>query len=262
LHSVRFAEKEPPIQWDVPAGWTAATSPPGRFATFQLGSGNEALEVRVSALGRQAGALLANVNRWRREDLKLGPMSESDLGKVVKEVKVGGVAAKLVDLTNAGMDDSAEESAARPGMKYDKPDGWRQVPPNRGFGEIIAFQVGEGDRTAKVTLSSAGGSLLANVNRWRSMQLGLPAVDEAAMEKDLHEFDLGGFPARYADLEGRPPAGGQRERILAILIPQGQEGWVIFKMKGPADLVGQQKAAFEAFVKSVRKDEATGGNDG
>jgi hypothetical protein len=35
--------------------------------------------------------------------------------------------------------------------------------------------------------------------------------------------------------------------------------WFI-KMRGPADLVGRQLAAFEAFLKSVRFDGGTGAN--
>jgi len=50
-------------------------------------------------------------------------------------------------------------------------------------------------------------------------------------------------------LTGPESAGGSR--ILAVMVSRGDISW-FFKMRGPADLVGREKAAFEAFIGSVR----------
>ncbi len=62
-------------------------------------------------------------------------------------------------------------------------------------------------------------------------------------------MNVGGSPGQYVDLTGPESAGGLR--ILAVMVPREKTTW-FFKMRGPADLVGRQKSAFEAFVGSVR----------
>ena len=60
------------------------------------------------------------------------------------------------------------------------------------------------------------------------------------------------------DLTG-PAQSGISQRMLGVGLPHGGATW-FFKMTGPADLVGKQKAAFEAFVKSVKFDGGKGAN--
>ena len=47
-------------------------------------------------------------------------------------------------------------------------------------------------------------------------------------------------------MNGRDP-----ERMLAVAVTQPDSTWY-FKILGPADLIGRQKPAFEAFMSSVR----------
>jgi hypothetical protein len=56
--------------------------------------------------------------------------------------------------------------------------------------------------------------------------------------------------ARYADVDN-PKAATADNRILGVILPLRDQTW-FFKMTGPHDLVGQHKAAFESFVKSVK----------
>jgi hypothetical protein len=130
------------------------------------------------------------------------------------------------------------------------PESWKEIPPSRAAGEFQAFQVVDGDKTAKVTISSLGGSLLDNINRWRHLQLGLDPIDQEQLQKDRREIDVDGAPGYYADLTGESPQRG-RQRILGVIAERGGRQW-FFKMMGAPDLVEKQKPAFEAFVKSVR----------
>jgi hypothetical protein len=139
------------------------------------------------------------------------------------------------------------------------PESWKETAPNRAVGELQAFQVEDGEKTAKVTISVAGGSLLDNINRWRQLQLGLEPVNEEQLQKDRREIKVDGAPAYYADLTGDSPRKG-RQRILGVIAERDGEKW-FFKMMGHPDLVEMQKPAFEAFVKSVRFG-GTGANDG
>ena len=69
-------------------------------------------------------------------------------------------------------------------------------------------------------------------------------------------MNVDGLSGHYADLTGPESAGGSR--ILAVMVPRGDMTW-FFKMRGPADLVGREKAAFEAFIGSVRFAGEEGG---
>ena len=101
---------------------------------------------------------------------------------------------------------------------------------------------------AEVTITPAGGNLADNVNRWRG-QVGLNPVSEEQIRQDLRSIDVDGSTGQYVDLTGPESAGGLR--ILAVRVPHGDTTW-FFKMTGPADVVGRHKAAFEAFLGTVR----------
>ncbi|MBM3831978.1 MAG: hypothetical protein FJ403_01640 [Verrucomicrobia bacterium] len=84
--------------WEVPSGWTA--QPPtsmllARFAITGLQAAKA--EVTVSSFPGDVGGLLANVNRWRGQ-LNLGPITESELGKLTSPIDLGGTKATLVEL--------------------------------------------------------------------------------------------------------------------------------------------------------------------
>lgn len=265
IQSVRFTKKgAPPVTWTVPQGWQREAGGGIRFATFRFGAKEKPLELIVTSLGREAGTKLANVNRWR-DQLGLQPVDEVELSKQLREIDVEGVKVTMVDLTgimavkakmNAPFtnrrppvrekENKEPEPAALP-LTYQTPPGWKEVPANDGI-SMAVFQIADGDREARVTISAAGGTATANVNRWRT-QVGLEPVSDAQIQKDLRPLDVGGSQGQYVDLIGPESAGGLR--ILVVMVPRDDWTW-FFKMRGPTDFVGHQKSAFEAFVGSVR----------
>jgi hypothetical protein len=146
--------------------------------------------------------------------------------------------------------DDARQGAVG-GVKYTLPEGWRKArakPPT-----LAAFLVTEGDKQGEVTISAFGGpagGLLANVNRWRG-QVGLPEIDEVQLEKDK---DLKKITVDNTDAHFITIAGQKGESILGALVPRANQTW-FFKMKGPADLIDKQKAAFDNFLASVQFDK-------
>src|SRR5229473_2881273 len=75
---------------------------------------------------------------------------------------------------------------------FKKPDGWKINKPV----EMArwAFQVGDGDQTAIVTvtpLPAESGSILQNVNRWRVKQLLLPPINKAQLDAGVTTLDAG-----------------------------------------------------------------------
>src|SRR5262249_3703421 len=205
------------------------------------------------------------------------PVTEDQLGRVAKELKVDGATGTLVDLTGPGAAKSAMKAppqpkerprapapapAAESSLKYTRPAGGVEAPDLAGglIRRAAGFRVTDGGKSAEITVTPLGGDaggLLPNVNRWRG-QIKLGPIDEGQLRQDVRTVEVAGKPASYLDLLG--PEGVGRERMLVVVVPRGGQTW-LFKMRGPADLVARQQAAFEAFMKSVKFDGGTGAAD-
>src|SRR5262249_21332550 len=138
-------------------------------------------------------------------------------------------------------------------FRYTRPDGWEVQPPDvkKGVPRPLVLRVTEGGQEAELSalsLPGNGGGGFANVVRWRR-QLGLPPATEAEVRKDVRTLRVAGAEASYVDLVG--PGPGTPQRTLGSMLRHGGETW-FFTLKGPAELVGKQQAAFEAFVPSIR----------
>jgi hypothetical protein len=267
IQSVRFTKKgDPPITWTAPEGWQREAPSALRVATFRFGSKDNPLELSVTPLGREAGSLLDNVNRWRGQ-LGLNKIDEAELNKMVREMVVDGVKAMVVDLTGTGsakgrmnapfakghppiqdrQRENRQEVAAALPLTFRAPLEWKERSQRGGI-SLATWEITDGNRIAEVTITPAGGNLADNVNRWRG-QVGLDPVSEEQIRQNMRSIDVAGSPGQYVDLTGPESAGGLR--ILAVRVPHGDTTW-FFKMKGPADVVGRHKAAFEAFLGTVR----------
>ncbi len=269
LNSLTFAAGDKPT-WKLPAGWEEKPGDEMRFATLVLGPAKDPLELTVTKLGRDPAensdrAVLDNVNRWRRQ-MGLMAIEADRLAETAPPRDLHGVTARVVDMVGpkpgktgrGGMGMPPARPAPRPkappaeepGLHYTKPAGWKE-PAEKKPARIAEFVVEDGGRTAEVTVTAfpgAVGGLVANVNRWRG-QVGLPEASEAEVRRSVTPLAVGGNDSSFVDLS----SPDDRQRMLVVLVPRGERTW-FFKMMGPADLVGRQKAAFEAFVKSVRFD--------
>jgi hypothetical protein len=251
VKSVRIpGEGNEPIGWTAPADWRTGTNKDAmRYATFRVGP--EALELIISSLPGRGGEVIDNVNRWRGQ-LKLPPMAAAELPTVTKTIDVNGIKATLVDLTGPSLSARPRPSSPAPAaavkpLTYDVPPGWTELPVQPGGFRVAAFRVTQGSHSADVTVipfPGPAGGLVLNVNRWRK-ELDVPDVTEDQIKKDAKSIDAGGVTGTYVDLSGKG------ERTLGVILPRSDRTWFI-KFRGPAALVGQQQANFEAFVRSVR----------
>lgn len=266
VQSIQFTSMgKEPVNWKLPEGWRQEEGDGKfRYATIRLGPPEKGMELTVIPLPRDTDDwLLKNVNRWR-DQIGLAPIRESELSETTKKAKIDGKDATLVDLLGrkprSKMPPMAlarpeppkarpvePDGAAKP--SYELPPGWRPLRPkvNAFVRQLLSFEVGEGDKIAKITATPARGDLLSNVNRWRREDLGLPATTEADMKRDLKELKLAGVPAYYVDLHS-PQAG---QRILGVIVPMPEDS-LFFKMIGPADLVSEQQRNFDGFIRSFR----------
>lgn len=107
---------------------------------------------------------------------------------------------------------------------------------------------GEADFSIIAFPGDAGG-LLENLNRWRN-QLALPPLSEAEVQGMLEHVDgAGGMHFHVVDFTGT--ADGHATRILGAVLSHGGESW-FFKVMGPATTVEAERAAFLAFLDTVK----------
>ena len=131
---------------------------------------------------------------------------------------------------------SAEPTAKNPAA----PATWKQVPP--GPMQEAKFVVGEGKAT--VTLSTAGGGLLPNVNRWRG-QIELPPVTEKDLETLAVPLDLTDAKGTLVDMRG------PSQRLVVAIVPRGDKTWY-FKLMGEDSTVGAEKNALIEFARASK----------
>jgi hypothetical protein len=141
---------------------------------------------------------------------------------------------------------SAPTGSAASDLKFDAPSEWSPGKPN-AF-SLAAFKVADGDKQVEITVSTAGGDLLANVNRWRG-QVKLPPIDAAGLVKAAKKIDTLGSTGDYVEIVG--PEAANRETILGVQAEAGGRTWFV-KLKGDAELAQREKPRFETFVKSLK----------
>jgi hypothetical protein len=260
VKSIKFGE-QPAVKWTVPDGWQEeGGGNEFRFATLKTGPDPKMLEVTVVALPVGGGDLLANVNRWRGQ-LSLPEAEAEELGDMTKPMEIDGRKGTLVDLVgkfaNKPKMPMAKPPAAKPRdvpepagkkMTYELPPGWAKAKPkNVMINE--QFEAVDGADKVEVTivvLPEGAGGELANVHRWRD-QIKLPRVENAEVLKSLVKLQVKTGPAAFVDLDN-PKAPGDN-RILGVIVPAPGATYFL-KMMGPSDILGRQKARFEAFAKS------------
>jgi hypothetical protein len=266
LRSVKFPAGGAEIDWDLPPGWSREAGGPGRFATLRIRDDKAPdLAATVVKLGPNACSLLDNVNRWRGQ-VGLGPIEEAGLKEAVRELKTDAGTVQFVDVTGPGAPKgggmgmvppggglpplpATPAAPATPDLKFDLPGGWAEGPPKQFA--LKSFVVGSGQRTATVTVSPLGGpagGVGLNVNRWRG-QVGLPPQGEAELLTEARQVPVAGAKGLLYDFTS--PAGQPPRRIVGVIRPAEGQTW-FFKMDGPPDLVGEQLAAFESFLKSLQ----------
>jgi hypothetical protein len=85
--------------WQIPASWKEVPPPQMLLAKFVMPDAKQIrAEVTVSVFPGDAGGVLPNVNRWRRQ-LKLEPIQDGGLGQVSKPLDVPGRKGILVEFS-------------------------------------------------------------------------------------------------------------------------------------------------------------------
>lgn len=265
VKSIKFNEKGP--DWGLPEGWEERPGSEMRFATIEIATDGKPLELSVIPLptgeGDLAAYLLSNVNRWRGQ-LGLDPLKEDEFAeRVVKfdlndgpvwlasfEGRMSGQPMGSPPVANKGPPrETPGPSRARSDLPFEAeiPAGW--TTGKAGMMQLAVYEVRDGSRQAAISVSTAGGDLAANVNRWRG-QVQLAPLDPAEVEKEMRPIKIGDLTGTWIEAVG-PAEAQPRETILGVVVEAQGKQWFI-KFKGDAELAEHEKPQFEKFVQSFR----------
>ncbi len=282
VESIKFDGGQP--SWTLPATWrTSPTANANRYATLLLDESSPPLELAIGKLpGEQS--VSDNVNRWRGQ-VQLPPLIAAAADESAETLTTPAGPARWVDLSgmysaSAGMPPFAGGGpmGGRPGMgsttslpadhppvgatspagpatpaadlpiRFQAPADWQTTAPPQF--SIAAFTAQQDGRQAVITISSAAGDLLTNVNRWRQ-QIQLGPIDQDALDGAATKLKVDGRDAIYVELIGQASPQGQ-QAVYGIVIPDSQGPSWFVKMRGDAAVAFRERERFLNFVASFK----------
>jgi hypothetical protein len=280
-----------PAGWTEQAGGSAM-----RAATILVPHEDKKFEITVSSLplnGDWNDYLKVNVDRWMGQ-LQQPPLTAATIEKLAHKVPTAHGDATRLELVGtmkkdpmgaglAGMPaghppisertpEEPAEAAANPSaekqpdgpvidekLTFNAPASWDAQPLGGGmFPREASFNIESdgGKANLGVTKFPASGGMAdlgSNVTRWAA-EVGITNLKEADLAKVARKISLDGDPALQLEFLSpagvRPPIG-----TLVAMTQRGNQMW-FFKLFGDKATVETQRDAFDAFLKSVRFDEA------
>jgi hypothetical protein len=169
----------------------------------------------------------------------------------------------MADVQSAiGQEAGGKTVAAETVSVFDK--GKMKVPPafkRTKPGPIVQheFKVGEGEKTARLTMMGASGGIEPNIKRWKGQFSG---GDEAAQKTekmkagpwDIYLVDLNGSFAER--MGGGPFAGGKMVQrkgyaMAGAILAEPECRLYFVKMVGPEEVVKANREKFVEMIKSI-----------
>jgi len=145
---------------------------------------------------------------------------------------------------HAGMAAASAPAAAETGSdnlpKWTVPPDWSQTAP----GTMVLARYNVAGGKAQVTVSTAGGDLLTNVNRWRG-QIQLAPIAANQLPEVTSELAVNSGKATVVDLTG------SEQRMVAVIVPRPGQSW-FYKLLGETAAVAAAKDAFLQFAQSAQ----------
>jgi hypothetical protein len=188
--------------------------------------------------------VLATFSGCRREEVRTYATAKEQAPAITPAPK------SLASDPDAMMRSTPVTTASGPGLSWTAPAHWNEggERPMRKATFVITAEDGTTAELAVTAFPGDVGGNLANVNRWRQ-QLGVGPVSEAELARLLQHVHVGDFHIDVAELTG--PGSPPAKRVLGAIVPYQGSTW-FFKLDGPDALVSREKAAFFAFLQTLR----------
>lgn len=136
------------------------------------------------------------------------------------------------------------------------PAGWPQMPPNSSFvvAEFALPRAEGDDEDGRLTISTAGGTVEANIDRWKGQ------FAAQAQQATQEEIDVAGLKVTLVDLSGNfndqrgpfaPAVERTGYRMIAAIVPvEGQLHFI--KATGPEKTIAAHADKIHEFIRTVR----------
>ncbi len=141
-------------------------------------------------------------------------------------------------------DDAGSQDRGLP--SWEVPKTWKEKAPGPML--LASFSIENAGSGGEITVSAFPGDvggLLANINRWRTKNLGLPDTSEGELPKLLVDLELPSGKAILVNM------ANNSSRLLAVIQKNGGKTW-FYKLLAAEKIVATEKETFMEFVKSVR----------
>jgi hypothetical protein len=279
VNSLRFESGRP--KWKLSEGWSEKLL--GGITYAELTKEEDSLRATVTELpviGEWRELVKRNINRWRGQ-LALDPQDdweeiETELQEVAS-LSEGENKAYYVSLRGTGSGQMggsqgpfqqspamrpqsstpqsstpptslATPPSAKPDLNYEQPDDWAPQDVSSSPMRLAAFDIGQGETAAELTVIPASGAIEGNLAIWFS-QIGLKASEDdlAKVVDEAVEVRVQEVEAKIYDL----PMGENEQSILVADIPWRDDESLFVKLKGEAGLLKEQREAFISFVESI-----------
>jgi hypothetical protein len=143
-------------------------------------------------------------------------------------------------------------------ITFTAPEGWQRKAPQSTFIQAeFALPKAEGDDAdGRLTVSSAGGSIEANIERWKGQ---FTKLENSHQEK----FEVAGVAATLVHLSGEfndqrgpfaPAVSRPDYQMIAAIIPLGEQPFFV-KATGPQKTLEAHAEAIKQFVTSAKRGE-------
>jgi hypothetical protein len=148
------------------------------------------------------------------------------------------------------MASTAVPTASGDALTWTAPAHWKPKSASamrKGSYAVSGADGTEADLSITAFPGEVGGNL-ANINRWRG-QLELGPISDADLGSVITHLDIGDLHVdvvEFANPQSNPP-----QRMIGAIVPYAGATW-FFKLTGPDALVAQEKAAFLAFLNTIK----------
>lgn len=141
---------------------------------------------------------------------------------------------------------------------------WKKVTPRSNVVEVeFAIPKAEGDDTdGRLTIMGSGGTVEANIARWKGQFLATPDNDPEETAK-VEKLEVNGLTIHIVDISGTyldsmgGPVGPKTERegyrMLGAIIETEESGLYFVKFYGPQKTVSENEEHFRKLIKSVKE---------
>ena len=156
-------------------------------------------------------------------------------------------------------------SVARGSIQFAASGTWKSVPPRSNMLEAeLKIPRVEGDsEDGRLTIMGAGGSIQANIDRWKSQFVqpdGSDTADKTKQEnktisgQTVHLVDITGtfMDSVGGPFSGKPKVKRENYRMLAAIIQTDANGNYFVKFYGPKATIDKNADHFKSMIESLK----------